>query len=125
MNLLVINNHDFTQHVKVPSWKVTKEPEYEEWKDGNYATRREITRTRISGSFTLLYDDISELDSFFDMVETMKAASTTGAITMTVYVNNLHNVETINAFIKYTPANEKPKMFAGGFSSFEVTIEER
>ena len=124
MNLLVINGTDYTQHIKVPSYKVNREYQYKEWEDASYGTHREITRTKISGSFTLLYDDISELDNFFTAVETLQAASDTGAIDMTVYVNNLHSVANITAFIKYTPANERPTIFGGGFSCCEVTIKE-
>lgn len=125
MNLLVINGSDFTKHIKVPSYKVNKTQQYEEWEDANYLKHREITRTKVSGSFTLIYDDISELDGFFDTVETLIAASSTGAIQMTVYLNNLHTTATINAFIKYTPANERPMIYRGDLSSFEVTIEEQ
>ena len=125
MNLLVINGTNFTQHIKVPSYKVNKTYSYKEWEDGNHVKHREVTRTKVSGNFTLLYDDISDLDGFFDTVETLQAASSTNAIEMTVYLNNLHTVETITAFIKYTPSNDRPTIFGGGLSSFEVTIEER
>ena len=125
MNLLVIGAYDFTQHIKVPSWKVNKEPKYKEWEDANYLTHREITRTEVSGSFTLIYDDISDLDFFFDTVDALVTASPTGAIPMTLYCNNIHNTETVNAFINFTPANEKPRMFAGGLSEFEVTVKEQ
>ena len=125
MNLVVIDGKDYTQHVKVPSYKINKTYSYKEWEDGNYKKHREITRTKVSGSFTLIYDEISDLDDFFDTVESLQAASDTGAIQMTLYLNNLHTVETVTAFIKYTPANERPLMYVGDLSSFEVTIEEQ
>jgi len=125
MNLLVIGNEDFTQHIKVPSYKVNREPVYQEWSNLNYKTRRDISRTRIEGNFTLLYDDPSELDHFFDTVNAAKALSGDESITMTVYVNNLHTTATIVAFIKYTPANEKPLFGREQVSGFEVTIKEK
>lgn len=125
MNLFVMDGKDFTHHIKVPSYKVNKEPQYLEWEDGNYSTRREVTRYRVSGTFTMLYDDISELDDFFDTLETLIAASATGAIPITVYLNKLHTVETINAFVTCTPSNDRPLIYRGDLSSFEVTIKEQ
>lgn len=125
MNLVEIGGKNFTQHIKVPSYKVNRAEEYEEWKDANYRKHREIVRTKVSGNFTMLYDVIAELDEFFDTIETLKAASDTGAIEMTVYLNNLHTVDTITAFIKYTPANERPLLGKEKVSGFDVTIEEQ
>ena len=125
MDLVVISNKNFTHHIKVPSYKVNKNDVYEEWQNMNYITRREVTRQRVEGSFTLLYDVISELDEFFDTVEAAKALSGDGSIEMTVYLNNLHITATITAFIKYTPANEKPLFGREPVSGFEVTIKEK
>ena len=125
MQLFVVNGLDFTQHIKVPSYKVNRNEVYEEWEDSNYLKHREITRNRVSGSFTVLYDDVAELDTFFDTINNLKASSTTGAIEMTVYLNNYHTVATINAFIKYTPSNEKPIFGVEKISGFEVSIEEQ
>ena len=125
MNLLVIANHNFTQHIKVPSWKVNKEPKYEEWTDANYLTHREITRYQVNGTFTLVYDDISDFWEFFDLVESIKASNPLGVVAMRVYLNNTGTTETINAFITYTLPNEKPHMNIGQLAEFEVTIKEQ
>lgn len=124
MNLFVVSNKDFTQHIKVPSYKVNRSEDYEEWKDVNKVRHREITRTKVSGSFTLIYDDVTELDDFFDTIEAAKALHPSGAVEMTVYLNNLHTVDTITATIKYTPANERPYFGREKVSGFEVSIEE-
>ena len=125
MNLFVIGNEDFTHHIKVPSYKVNKDPVYKEWTNLNDVKRRDISRYKISGSFTLIYDDITELDHFFDTINTAKELSSDDSVEMTVYVNNIHTTATITAFIKYTPANEKPLFGREAVSGFEVTIEEK
>lgn len=125
MQLFVVDNKDFTMHIKVPSYKVNDEDIYEEWEDSDYNTHRDITRTRVSGDFTLLYDDVDELDDFFDTINTLKESSDNGAIEMTVYCNNTHSVKTITAFIKYEPANEKPFFGKEKVSGFSVTIKEQ
>ena len=125
MQLFVVDGKDFTHHITVPSYKVNKNQAYEEWTDSNYVTHREITRTKVSGNFKLLYDEIVELDEFFDTIEALKAASDDGSIEVTVYLNNLHTTETVHVFVSYSPSNEKPFFQKQKVSGFEVTIEER
>ena len=125
MNLVVIGGKNFTQHIKVPSYKVNKAAQWNEWEDGNYKKHRDLKRTKISGSFTLLYDDISELDDFFDTVETIQAAHPNGVVPIYLYLNNLHTVELANCFVKYTPDNSRPHIRVGGLAEVEVTVEEQ
>ena len=125
MELFVVDGIDFTEHIKVPSYKVNRTPVYEEWEDGNYLKHREITRTRVSGSFTVLFDDVLDFDQFVLTIESLIENSDTGAIPMTVYINNKVITAEINAFIKYTPANEKPIYGIEKVSGFEVSIEEQ
>lgn len=125
MNLLEINGTNYTQHIKVPSYKVNKVAKTLEWEDANYKKHKEITRYKVEGSFTLLFDDISDLDSFFDTVETLMAGSPSGAIPMTLYLNDRHTTETVTAFISFTSANERPLIWRGDFSTIDVTVEEQ
>ena len=126
MQLFVVGGKDFTNHITVPSYKINKEPVYETWTDANYVDHQEVTRTRISGSFKLLYDDVSELDEFFDTIDAAKAASDDGnTVTATLYLNNKHTTETAAVRVNYTPANEKPNFGVEKVSGFEVTIKER
>ena len=125
MQLLVIAGHDLTQHIKVPSWNVNCDDVYEEWTDANYVKHREVTRTRVSGSFTLLYDDNNQLDQFFDIIQAQKALDTSKAVKMTVYMNNLCTTKEIDAFVKFTAANERPYFGREKVSGFSVSIEEK
>lgn len=125
MELFVVNGIDFTQHIKVPSYKVNRDDVYEEWEDSNYITHREITRGKVSGSFTMLFDDATELEDFYDTIETEREASDCGTVDMTVYLNKQHTTAQITAFITYTPSNEKPFYGVEKVSGFEVTIKEQ
>lgn len=124
MDLFVVGNKNFTQHIKMSSYKVNRVDDYEEWKDVDKKRHREVTRTKVSGSFILLYDDIAELDDFFDTIEAARASHPSKALEMTVYLNNFHTTATITATIKYTPANERPYFGRQKTSGFEVSIEE-
>lgn len=125
MDLLVIGGTSFTHHIKVPSYKVNRTEVFKEWENLNKTKRRDFERYKVSGSFTLIYDDPSELDAFFDTVENLKTQTSDSSIPMTVYLNNLHTTATITGYIKYTPANEKPYFGREKISGFEVTIEEK
>lgn len=124
MDLFVVSNKNFTQHIKMSSYKVNRVDDYEEWKDANRVKHREVTRTKVSGSFTLLYDDAAELDDFFDTIEAARASHPSKALEMTVYLNNFHTTATITGTIKYTPVNDRPYFGKKKTNGFEVSIEE-
>lgn len=125
MQLFVVDGKDFTNHITVPSYKVNKDDIYVEWEDAAYGKHKEVVRTKVKGNFKLLYDDIEELDDFFDTIEALKSESDDGSIEATLYLNKLHTVETVNVFIEYSPANEKPFFQKQKVSGFEVSVEER
>lgn len=125
MELLVINNIDFTKHIKVPSWKVNKEDVYEEWTDGNYKKHREVTRQQIKGDFTLLFDEVDDLNQFFSTINALKVQHPDGYIPVRVYINNYNIQEDIYAVLEYTPSNEKPYFGRQNVSGFTVKLEEQ
>ena len=124
MELFVINGNDYTNHIKVPTYKVNKVDVTDDWEDSNHVTHKERLRKRISGSFTMLFDDATEIDAFSDIIEAMRDLSDDGTITATLYLNNYHTTEETNVFIKYTLKNEKPIYGIEQVEGFEVTVEE-
>ena len=124
MELLIIGGKDFTKHIKVPSYKVNKEPVYEEWEDANYLKHREVTRHRIKGDFTMLFDEIDDLNEFYTTVNTLREQYTSEIIPVTVYVNNYNIQAVINTALEFTPANEKPYFGRQNISGFTVKVEE-
>lgn len=125
MELLIINNIDFTKHIKVPTWKINKELVYEEWEDSNYLKHREVTRQQIKGDFTLLFDEIDDLNRFFNTVNALREEHPDGYLPMRVYVNNYNVQADINAVLEFTPGNEKPYFGRKNISGFTVKLEEK
>lgn len=125
MDLLVIGGINFTQHIKVPSYKVNKTEVFKEWENLNHVKRKDFERYKVMGSFTLLYDNETELNQFLDTVKNLKAQSRDSSIPITVYLNDQHTTATITAYVKYTLANEKPYFGRSKVSGFEVSIEEK
>jgi hypothetical protein len=99
MALLTINNVDFTSKINQRKYNVQKQPVYTTWTDGNHVTHRSITRTRVSGSFTMSFLSAAEFDAFNAAVNAVKTVG--GYLPLTVYVNNTKESLTINAFLDY------------------------
>lgn len=99
MALLTINNVDFTSKINQRKYNVQKHPVYTTWTDGNHVTHRSITRTRVSGSFTMSFLSAAEFDAFNTAVNAVKTVG--GYLPVTVYVNNTKESLAINAFLDY------------------------
>ena len=99
MALLTINNVDFTSKINQRKYNVQKQPVYTTWTDGNHVTHRSITRTRVSGSFTMSFLSAAEFDAFNAAVNAVKTVG--GYLPVTVYVNNTNESLAINAFLDY------------------------
>lgn len=120
--LFRIHDVDFTGHIQMPSYTINSQPIYEEWQDGNGIYHRDIVRRRISGSFTMWFNDLSEYYEFLDYVN--DSEETGGYCNISLYVNNLHEVADLEAFISLEPANTEPTM-SQQHEGFTVNIEER
>ena len=121
--LFMLNGVDYTSHIKVPSYSVNKEDEYEEWKDANYRNRKEFLRSRVSGSFTMHFTDPNEYLEFLASLNELKEAD--GTTLASLYSNKTDEVVTSKYFFTYTPANEMPYMGIKSTSGLSITVEEQ
>lgn len=135
--LFKMGNKDYTRFITVPSYKMISKPVTKSYSDINQVSHDQYIRDQIKGSFTLKffadssYDDVYEGQSaignyqnFLSEYERLRQLN--GTIEVTVYVNNLNAVRTINAKMEMEPANEMPYMNSGKkYDGFTVTITER
>jgi hypothetical protein len=98
-------------------------PVYKEWTDAYGINHRYITRKQISGSFTMWFDDPEELFTFNTRIQ--EKTTFAGYVTIGVYVNNLNEFKTIDAYIDYELQNDLPYFGAKEHDGFTVTITER
>ncbi len=123
MQLLNINGIDFTHFITVPSYKVNRQNEYIEWQDANFIVHRFLTRTRVSGTCTMMFDDKDEYYTFLDTVEENKV--TAGYIPgCTIYCDNIHETVLADLYIDLDPPEAVP-LFGSKHEGFEITITER
>ena len=99
--LLKINNTDFTDRLVQRSYSVQKVDEYARWIDGNWKQRRDIARTRVSGSFNLTF--LSQ-DQFSAFLAAVAAVKTNGGYCedIQLWVNNTKSLETLDAFLDFS-----------------------
>lgn len=135
--LFKMGNRDYTRFITVPSYKMISKPVTKSYSDINQVAHDQYIRDQITGSFTLKffadssYDDVYEgrsavgnYQNFLSEYERLRQLN--GTIEVTVYVNNLNAVRTINAKMEMEPANEMPYMDSGkDYDGFTVTITER
>lgn len=123
MELFKIGENDYTQHITVPSYKVNKKKVTKEWVDVQKTKHVDVERTRVEGTFSLLFDDIDELNNFLDDVEN----NTTNGnfIHAFAYANNTRELVESDYFIEFELQNDKPFFRIKAHDPFEIKIEER
>lgn len=122
--LFCIGEKEFTNFIVVPSYKVNRNDQYLSWTDANHIQHRHKTRTKVSGSFSMLFNDVDSFCKFLETVETSKNQALY-IPDCSVYCNNIDQVQNVNLFISYDVSDYIPLFGTGENQSFEVTIEER
>lgn len=123
MELFRIGDNDYTQHITVPSYKVNKKKVTKEWTDVTKTKHKDVERTRVEGTFSMLFDDVVELDNFLDDIENNTTSG--DYIHASFYSNNTHEVVESDFFIEFELQNDKPYFRLKHHEPFEVQIEER
>ena len=100
MTLLTINSVDFTSKIVEKSYKMDKKSVYTTWTDGNMKTHRVVSRTQVTGSFTMTFLTATDYTNFESAIAAVKQDG--DYLPVTVYVNNTKTTETINAYLDYS-----------------------
>lgn len=122
-SLFKIGDNDYTRFITVPSYKVNREKEIEEWTDVTKTKHKEIVRTCVKGDFTMYFDDIDELYAFLDDIE--NNTTTGNYIHAFVYEQKRRELVESDYFIDFSLQNDKPYYKVKSHSGFTVSIEEK
>lgn len=122
-SILVINNHDYSSNIIMPTWKVNAKDIYEEKTNANKKFIRTVTRTRIMGNFTVAFNDTSTYAQFVSDLWNCKGSN--GEVPCKLWVNNMLSNVSTNAYFTYESQNQIPQTELNRFTSFEVTVEEQ
>ncbi len=122
--LFKISTTDLTGNVVQNTWDVNNLPVYKEYKDANEETHRRFLRNKISGTFQMVFKDLTDYATFKSLLDTNRSASNF-TVPCTVYDNMSGTQVTINAFIDYKLGVRQTVGLAEYMEPFTVTIEER
>lgn len=123
MRLFEFNGTDYTHHIQVPNYTVNRQPVFTSWEDANGITHRDVTRQRISGSFTVWFDSPAAQIAFFAALNAAMAG--TGYLHCRLYINNLDTVVDADVFVDYSIKNELPLLGRGNHGGTVIKLTER
>lgn len=123
MELFMLNDKDYTQHIVVPSYKVQREEVVKTWEDALYETHMNLLRFKIKGNFTMYFDDIDEYTEFLDTLENLRG--TDNYIIAKVYDNKTHSQKESKFKIDLSLQNDLPYYGVKSHGGFQVQIEEK
>lgn len=122
--LLKVNTTDVTEHIVQNTYSVNKLPVYKTYEDANGATHRRHIRDKMSGSFQMMFSDITDYTTFKGLIDTNTSA-TNFSVPVTAYDNMSGNTYTINAFIDYKNTVMQSASLKEYMKVIDVKIEER
>lgn len=115
---------DLTNFITVPSYKVSNKKGYDSWQDSNWNTHREVVYKKLSGSFTLWFDDMKDLDNFLNFVANAELQDS--SILCDVYDNDSRTLMTDKyMFIDFDIQNDVPLYGHTQHDGYEITVVER
>ena len=125
--LFSLNGVDYTSYVREKGYNISENDVYGNtaWVDANFVKHRNVVRTEITGSFTMLFESEAEYNSFLNNVENSKTA---GHNPVTLYVNNTNKMKSTNAYLKIDSNVLRTTETYGrefAYASVTVTVEER
>ena len=123
MELFILNGHNYTSNITVPSYKVNKGKETVEWTDVTRTKHKEIVRTKMEGNFSMLFETVEELDNFIDDIE--NNITTGNFIHAFFYDNKSRKLVESDYFIDFELQNDRPFYGVKAIDPISVTIEER
>lgn len=122
--LFKISTTDLTGNVVQNTWDVNNLPVYKTYKDANEETHRRFLRYKISGTFQMVFKDLTDYATFKALIDSNRSASNF-TVPCTVYDNMSGTQVSINAFIDYKLGVRQTVGLREYMEPFEVTIEEQ
>lgn len=121
--LFKIGTTDLTRNIVQNTYAVNNLPIYKEYKDANEQTHRRFLRNKVSGTFEMVFEDMTDFATFQSLVESSRS-TTNHSVTCTVYDNISGTTMTINAFLDYRLTAKQALDLKEYYQPFEVSIEE-
>ena len=119
-----IGDNDYSAKVVMDTYNVNRIDIYTEWEDANGTVHRDVYRRRISGSFDMMIEKISEYQAF--IADVQNSTQNGGYVPCLVCVNNYNQENVVaNMYIDYAPVKTMQSNYTKGYLTFTVNVEER
>lgn len=122
---VVINDVDVTSCVQESTYNIDLKEEYKSWRDAAGYEHREAYRSKIKGTFDMVFISGYSLD-YATVKSALDAATTDHVLTITLTVNNLNGAsQTIYAYYRIDFKPMRRISNAVTYKRATITIEER
>lgn len=122
MNYLTINGINLSKYVQESTYNINSEPVYEEWTDGEWSVHKTQVRTRVKGSFDLVFVTEADFNSFKALID---ANTTDNLLAVNVHVLNLGANKNVNVYYKINGSKVAEISATHVYKRFKMEIEER
>ena len=120
---LVVSNQDLTKYIVDGSYSIYSTDVYESWKNGNALEIRNISASKVKGSFKIVCaPDKLALDDFLAL---WNSAVSLGAITLGLYVINKDSFEALECYYEIKPSQHIKSSGGVFYDVLEITVTER
>ena len=120
--LFQINGTNVTPDMDVQNYAMNAVDEYTEWLDGNGVKHRDVYRTRVSGSFSLLYTNGTDYASFQTLLSTAKQAD--NSFPVSAYVNNTDTTDSLDVYLTTATSVKRDDTNGRVWIRVDVSVEE-
>lgn len=120
--LFFIYGKDYTDAIERASYSVNRSDVYKEWTDANGTVHRDVTRTRIKGSFEIGFHRQKELEDFITYMRQAKKQG--GFYPVMLYVNNEDELVSANVFLDMTAQVQRDVPNSRFWSVYSVEVSE-
>ena len=117
-----LNGTDFSQSVVSGSYKVNEEDVYDKYTDANGREHRNIYRTRVSGSFNMLFRSGKGYQDFLTCMSESKTKG--GYHPCKLAVNNKGTIVERDMFISFAPGREIDGSLRQKVGEITINVEE-
>ena len=123
MELFTLGYKDYTRNILLPTYTINLEPVSETWTDANGRLHSTTFRTKISGSFTMQFDSLTDYYNFMQELQAVRSDEENYYTVSSLYITNRNYLATnVDMIINMTPVlNPKAR---GGIEALTVTLEE-
>ena len=121
--LASINGTDISAYIQESTYKMNQENVYEEWEDASHYTHREQLRTRVVGSFELVFVQESDLTSFLTLMN--NNMDTNKRLTISVFVSNINAFNEYVMFADFESISDRSISNSYFYKRFSLALAER